>query len=116
MQQIKSRIQVPTADRIGRCPKCRGRASAVRFGIFEGCCVERLKGRIVTVRVGRQSRMVEIGDQGDPQVFPFTNACISTLTRDPQGEAAQSIRDHREAYRVGHTTDCESALYRGLCH
>lgn len=60
---------------------------------------------------------------GDPQVFPFTEAdsrvLAAVINEDGSGhliEVAQSIRDHRQAYRAGHTLNCRGDLYRGLCH
>ena len=77
------------------------------------------------VRNGRGHRvMAELNPRtGDPQVFPYTEAdsnVIRLAAEEPDNahvqEVAQSIRDHREAYRAGHTTACRGDLRRGLCH
>lgn len=71
-----------------------------------------------------QRVMVEINPRtGDPQAFPFTEAdsnAIRLANENPQNaalqELAQSVRDHREGFRQGHTLDCPGNLARGLCH
>lgn len=71
---------------------------------------------------GRRT-LAEISPTGDPQVFPFTQDCSEALTlakANPDNahlqEIAQSVRDHRDGYRAGHTLNCQGNLFRGLCH
>lgn len=70
------------------------------------------------VRNGQGRRvMAEINPRtGDPQVFPYTEADSWVLANTPDTDVAQSVRDHRDGYRAGHTTACRGDLFRGLCH
>ncbi len=84
-----------------------------------------------TLRISFQGRryLAERSATGDPQVWPYrecdSNALGARAQLDPTDnsdtanllrEVAQSICDHRAAYRNGHTLNCRGDLYRGLCH
>lgn len=84
-----------------------------------------------TLRIRFQGRsyLAERFTTGEPQVFPYRNVdsaavrAANALDADDHSdsatyvrEVAQSIRDHRESYRNGHTLNCRGDLYRGLCH
>lgn len=76
-----------------------------------------------------EARHAEFSPDGDPQRFPFDNRssdavrAMLNLAADDHSDAAETIRevgqmvrDHRDAYRRGHTTNCRADLRRGYCH
>jgi len=68
-------------------------------------------------------KQAEKNADGEPQQFPFDSAstgAVAAANAHPDNaylvEVAQSVRDHRDSYRNGHTLNCRGDLYRGFCH
>lgn len=117
-----------------------GPADAPRMSRERATMIARLAARNIradeTNTLGKaraltQAMNVEFNEQGDPQRFPYDNASSAAvraaMALDAAGEldrevnahireVAASVREHREAYRRGHTIHCRGDLYRGFCH
>lgn len=74
-------------------------------------------------------RTAEFNEVGDPQRFPYDDRSTAAVramraldtddhsdTAETIREVGQMVRDHRAAYRLGHTINCRGDLRRGYCH
>lgn len=68
--------------------------------------------------------LCEFAPDGTPQVFPYNEKSTLAIVHGhrswpatpAQVELADTVQEHRAAYKAGHTSSCCGFLYRGLCH